>query len=429
MNATETVTNTIESKENDLIELVTDLVEARTVTGTEKPGQTVVIDKLESLGYEPDVWEPSADSLVDHEGYFETSSYTEYGYEDRPNVVTRRAGGNGPTLTLGGHIDVVDVTETEWTREPWSVTREGDTLYGRGVADMKGSLAAILIAIEALDEAGIDLGGDLLFQSTIEEEDGGVGGALSVLERGYIPDAAVIAEPFALPNVGIASAGVMYFRVRVPGKSVHAAWGHQGVNAIGNATTVYQALEQLDTTRKARIDYPPAYRGEPDLEGNVTNLNIGTIEAGDWPSTLPSEAFMEGRIGWPPGESRAEVRTQVEEAVADAAADDEWLTDHPPEVEWFGWQAEPHEIDPDCRIATTASRVSEEITGRTGSFVGGNAGLDERFFKLYYDVDAVSVGPTGSGLHGADENTTVTSLLETSKAIAGIAIEYCGIND
>lgn len=429
MNATETVTNTIESKENDLIELVTDLVEARTVTGTEKPGQTVVIDKLESLGYEPDVWEPSTDSLVDHEGYFETSSYTEYGYEDRPNVVARRAGGNGPTLTLGGHIDVVDVTETEWTREPWSVTREGDTLYGRGVADMKGGLAAVLIAMEALDEAGIDLGGDLLFQSTIEEEDGGVGGALSVLERGYVPDAAVIAEPFALPNVGIASAGVMYFRVRVPGKSVHAAWGHQGVNAIGNATTVYRALERLDTNRKARIDYPPAYRGEPDLEGNVTNLNIGTIEAGDWPSTLPSEAFMEGRIGWPPGESRAEVRAQIEETVADAAADDEWLADHPPEIEWFGWQAEPHEIDPDSSIATTASRVSEEITGRTGSFVGGNAGLDERFFKLYYDVDAVSVGPTGSGLHGADENTTVTSLLETSKAIAGIAIEYCGIND
>lgn len=429
MDATETVENAIESKRDDLVELVTDLVEARTVTGTEEPGQAVVIEELESLGLDPDVWEPSAESLADHEGYFETSSYAEYGYDNRPNVVARREGGDGPTLTVGGHIDVVDVTDAEWEREPWTVTREDDTLYGRGVADMKGGLAAVLIAMEALDEAGIDLGGDLLFQSTIEEEDGGVGGALSVLERGYVPDAAVIAEPFALPNVGVASAGVMYFRVRVPGKSVHAAWGHQGVNAIGNAAHVYRALEQLDDERKARIDYPPAYRGEPDLEGNVTNLNIGTIEAGDWPSTLPSEAFMEGRIGWPPGESRAEVRAQIEDAVADAAAEDEWLADHPPEVEWFGWQAEPHEVDPDCEIATVASRVSEAVTGRTGSFVGGNAGLDERFFELYYDVDAVSVGPTGSGLHGADEHTTLTSLLETSKAIAGIAIEYCGIDD
>lgn len=429
MDTTETVTNAIESKQDDLVDLVTDLVEARTVTGTEAPGQTVVIDKLESLGLEPHVWEPSAESLAGHDGYFETSSYTEYGYDGRPNVAARREGGDGPTLTVGGHIDVVDVTEAEWEREPWTVTREGDTLYGRGVADMKGGLASVLIAMEALDEAGIDLGGDLIFQSVIEEEDGGVGGTLSALERGYVPDAAVIAEPFALPNVGIAGAGVMYFRVRVPGKSVHAAWGHQGVNAIGNATRVYRALERLDAERKAWTDYPPAYRGEPDLEGNVTNLNIGTIEAGDWPSTLPSEAFMEGRVGWPPGESRAEVRSQIEDAVADAAAEDEWLADHPPEVEWFGWQAEPHEVDPNGEIATVASEVSEEITGRTGSFVGGNAGLDERFFDLYYDVDAVSVGPAGSGLHGADEHTTITSLLETSKAIAGIAIEYCGIDD
>jgi len=86
----------------------------------------------------------------------------------------------------------------------------------------------------------------------------------------------------------------MYFRVEVPGKSVHAAWGHEGVNAIGNAATIYRALEELDTERKARIDYEPAYRANPGLKGNVTNLNVGTIEAGDWPSTLPSRAVLEG---------------------------------------------------------------------------------------------------------------------------------------
>jgi len=205
-------------------------VAAKTVTGDEAPAQEVIIDRLETMNLEPDVWEPSADNLADHEGYFETSSYEAYGYEGRPNVAGRVEGGNGPTLAIGGHIDVVDVTEDEWTRDPWSLTREGDTLYGRGSADMKGGLAAALIAIEALDSLGIELGGDLLFESTIEpREDGGVGGALSVLERGYVPDAAVIAEPFDLPNVGIAGAGVMYFRVEVPGKSVHAAWGHEGV--------------------------------------------------------------------------------------------------------------------------------------------------------------------------------------------------------
>ncbi|WP_096390663.1 ArgE/DapE family deacylase [Halopenitus persicus] len=429
MTTQDTLTDAIESNESDLIDLVGDLVEAPTVTGDEAPAQEVIIDRLEAMGLEPDVFEPSADDLADHEAYFETSSYEEYGYEGRPNVVARREGGDGPTLTLGGHIDVVDVTEAEWDREPWSLTQEGETLYGRGVADMKGGLAATLIAMETLDELGVDLGGDLLFQSVIEEEDGGVGGALAVLERGYVPDAAVIAEPFGVPNVGVASAGVMYFRVIVPGKSVHAAWGHEGVNAIGNAATVYRALEELDAERKARIDYEPAYRANPSLEGNVTNLNVGTIEAGDWPSTLPSRAVLQGRIGWPPGETRAEVRAQIEDAVAEAAANDEWLAEHPPEVEWFGWQAEPHEVDPSGEIATLAKRVGEDVTGRSGSFVGGNAGLDERFYPLYYDVDAVSVGPEGANLHGADEHTTVPSLLEAAATIAAIAVEYCGIEE
>ena len=425
----DTLAETIEAKESELVDLLGELVAARTVTGDEAPGQAVVADRLEAMDLDPDVWEPSADELADHEGYFETSSYEAYGYEGRPNVVARVEGGDGPTLAVGGHIDVVDVTEEEWSRDPWELTREGDTLYGRGSADMKGGLAATLIAMEALDSLGIELGGDLLFQSTIEEEDGGVGGALSALERGYVPDAAVIAEPFDLPNVGIASAGVMYFRVVVPGKSVHAAWGHEGVNAIGNAATVYGALEALDAERKGRIDYEPAYRANPSLQGNVTNLNIGTIEAGDWPSTLPSRAVLEGRIGWPPGESRAEVRSQVEATVAEAAANDEWLADHPPTVEWFGWQAEPHEVATDCEIASLARRVAEAVTGRSGSFVGGNAGLDERFYELYYDVAAVSVGPTGANLHGADEHTTVPSLLETATTIASIAVEYCGVEE
>jgi acetylornithine deacetylase len=419
----------IEGKESELIDLLGDLVAARTVTGNEAPAQEIVVDHLEDGGHDPDVWEPTAEELDGHEGYFPTSSYEDVGYEGRPNVAARIPGGDGPTLTVGGHIDVVAVTESEWEHEPWELTREDDTVYGRGSADMKGGLAAVLIAIEALDELGVELGGDLLFQSTIEEEDGGVGGALSAIERGYEPDAAVIAEPFDVPNVGIASAGVMYFRVIVPGKGVHAAWGHEGVNAIGNAAKVYEALDSLDTERKAHIDYPPAYQADPALEGNVTNINVGTIESGDWPSTLPSVATMEGRVGWPPGEDRAEIREQIEDAVASVGEDDEWLAEHPPEVEWFGWQAAPHEIDSDAEIAQLSREHGEAVTGRSGSFVGGNAALDERFYELYYDIDAVSVGPRGWNLHGADEHTTVTSLIETAQTIARIAVDYCGVAD
>ena len=416
----------LRSKKEELVTLTGELVKAKSVTGHEQPAQDVVIDRLKAIGLEPDVWEPDPKNLREHKAFFETSSYEKYGYDGRPNVATNLEGGDGPTLTVGGHVDVVDVTDSEWAYEPWELRQEGDELYGRGVADMKGGVAAVLIAIEALQEVGIELGGDLVFQSVIEEEDGGVGGTLSALERGYVPDAAIIAEPFNVPNICVASAGVMYFRVTVPGKSIHAAWGHEGVNAIGKATKIYEALEELDAERKMRIDYPPAYRADSSLEGNVTNLNIGTIEAGDWPSTVPSEAALEGRIGWPPGESRADVRDQIESAIQSVAAEDEWLIEHPPELDWFGWQAEPHETDTDAEIVQVARTNAEEVTGETGMFVGGNAGLDERFFELYYDVPAVSIGPEGHNLHGADEHTTVSSLLETSETIAHSIVDYLG---
>jgi acetylornithine deacetylase len=185
------------------------------VTGEEAPAQEVAVGGFEGLGLDPDVWEPDVEELRGHGSFFETSSFVEVGYEGRPNVAaTLEGGGEGRTLTLSGHVDVVSVDPDAWSTDPWTLVRDGDTLYGRGAADMKGGIAAYLTAVRASDAVGVELAGDLILQTTIEEEDGGVGGVLSALERGYRPDAAVV----AVPNVGVASGGVMYFRVTVPGR-------------------------------------------------------------------------------------------------------------------------------------------------------------------------------------------------------------------
>jgi len=210
-----------------------------------------------------------------------------------------------------------------------------------------------------------------------------------------------------VPNVGVASGGVMYFRVTVPGRTAHAATAFEGVDALGKALAVYEALQELDRERKARIEYPRAARADPRLEGNVTNINVGAIEGGDWPSTVPGEVVMEGRVGWPPGETREAVREGIRGAVRSAREDDEWLAEHPPELEWFGWQAEPHEVPEDAEIARLAKRAGESVTGGTGQFVGGSAGLDERFYANDYGIDVATVGPAGERLHGPDESTTV----------------------
>ncbi|WP_331235686.1 ArgE/DapE family deacylase [Natronorarus salvus] len=425
----EWIEEAVREREDELLELLSRLVAEPTVTGNEAPGQAVMVEAFESLGLEPNTWEPDPEELRDHPGFFETSSGIETGYEGRENVVARLSGaGEGPTLALSGHIDVVPATpEDEWTSDPWGVRRDGDRVYGRGTSDMKGGLAAIVTAVSVLQALEIELSGDLLLQSTIEEEDGGCGGLLSALERGYVPDAAIVPEPFSLPNVGIASAGVMFFRISVPGRSAHAAWGHQGVSALEKAELVTRELRELNRKRQGEIDFVPARAADPDLEGHVTNINVGTVEGGDWPATVPGEVVLGCRVGWPPGETRSEIREGIEAAVGRAADGDEWLAEHPPEVEWFGWNAEPHEVDREAEIVRLSKRHAERITGEEGEFVGGNAALDERFYANYYDVPVATVGPYGPNLHSVDEYTTVSSLLDTAATLACTAVEFCGV--
>ncbi len=422
------VNSHIEANVEDMVGLLEDLVGEMTVIGNERPGQEVIIEKFDEMGLESDVWTPDAEQLRQHEAFFETQAYQEVGYEDRPNVVaTIKGAGEGPTLALSGHMDVVPVTESEWEHDPFELTHEDGCLYGRGAGDMKGGTVAFVHAVESLRQLDIKLEGDLYLQSTIEEEDGGVGGLLSALMRGYLPDGAIIPEPLGVPNLGMASAGVRYFQITVRGKSAHVGFGYQGVNGLDKAMKVYEALRELDAKRKARIEYEPAYRLDPQMRGHETNLNIGIIQAADWPAIIPGEVVMKGRLGWPPGEEPEEVIGELVETIDRVAEEDEWLSDHPPELEFFGLQADPHEVDPSEVLLQTAMKNAEWVTGRNGVFYGGSAGNDTRYYKRYYDIPATSVGPEATDIHGADEFVTVDSLLETSKTIADTVIDYCGV--
>jgi len=440
--AKEAVRTYVEDNREGLIEFLSRLVAAESLPGEERPAQEVMVERFESLGLEPDVWDADAEALRDHPGFFETTPYLEYGYEDRPNVAATIPGagdgdgdddGDGRSLAFSGHVDVVTPEPLDaWTYDPWEATVEDGRMYGRGTYDMKGGIAAWVHAVEALRACGVELAGDLTLQTTIEEEAGGVGGVLSALERGYRPDAAVVAEPSGLPAVGVASAGVLYFRVTVHGRAAHTAHKFLGVDAVGKAATVYHALEDLHRERNERYDdYPPAVNQYAEAAGSTTNLSVTSFDAGTWTSTVPGKATMEFRIGWPPstGEDREDVREEVLDTVRSVADDDEWLREHPPEVEWFGWSTDPHEFDVDSAFADVVFDNAEAVTGREVRYRGGLGGNDERFYNRYYDVPTPSVGPTGGNGHGPDEYVDVDSLVETAKVMAGVAVDWCGVAD
>ncbi|QLG48500.1 ArgE/DapE family deacylase [Natrinema halophilum] len=422
----------IEQNQDRMLDFLSELISAQSLPGEEQPAQEVLKDKLSEFGGSIDVWEPDADDLRDHPGFFETTPYQEHGYEGRENVATTIDGnGDGPSLAMSGHVDVVNPDPIDaWEHDPWNPDIDDGRMYGRGTMDMKGGIAAFIHAYETLRELDIELAGDLTLQTTIEEEAGGVGGVLSALERGYQPDAAIIPEPSGVPKVGVASAGVLYFRVTVPGKPAHAAYKFLGVDAVDKAFQIHQALENYNDELNERIgDYQPAVNQYAEAEGSSANLTITDIEVpGSWTSTVPGKAIMEFRMGWPPsaGMNRNDVREEITGVIDSVVREDDWLVDNQPEIEWFGWSTDPHEIDFRSDFYELVCENTTAVTGGDIQRRGGLGGNDERFYNRYYDIPCPSVGPNGGNGHGADEYVEIDSLIETAQIHALTMVNWCG---
>jgi acetylornithine deacetylase len=157
------------------------------------------------------------------------------------------------------------------------------------------------------------------------------------------------------------------------------------------------------------------------------NLNIGVLRAGDWPSTVAGRAIMECRVAFIPPQTMAEVRREVEDRVAATAAADPWLREHPPTVEWFGWQADPWRQEADHPFVATLAQAAQQVTGERPPFVASTAGLDTRFASSL-GVAAACIGARGANMHGIDEYVEVESVIETVKIIAATIIDWCGID-
>jgi putative selenium metabolism hydrolase len=162
------------------------------------------------------------------------------------NVVGRIGGGQGPKLLLDGHMDTVDVGEpARWSRPPYEGEIEDGVLYGRGACDMKGGLAAMVYAVKALLDAGIELKGDLYVAGIVQEEPcEGLAVQILIEEEGFRPDYVVLGEPSNL-QVKLGHRGRVEIGVEVQGKAAHASSPELGSNAIHNAARLIFGIELL----------------------------------------------------------------------------------------------------------------------------------------------------------------------------------------
>jgi acetylornithine deacetylase len=185
---------------------------------------------------------------------------------------------------------------------------------------------------------------------------------------------------------------------------------------------LYQAMVELDAERAAR--WPDPFFGS--MSDRAVNLNIGSLRAGDWPSTVAGRAAMECRIAFIPPQTMAEVRREVEDRIAAAAQADSWLREHPPAVEWFGWQADPWRQDENDPFIQTLQAATAEVIGERPPLVSATAGLDARH-ACPFGIPAACIGARGANMHGIDEYVEVESVVETVRIIAATIVRWCGV--
>jgi acetylornithine deacetylase len=409
----------VDATADELAALVGGLVRIPSVTGTDAEHDLVdhLAKRLLTDGLEVDHWPIDLATAYADVGF----PGTEAPRAEAWGLVGRLPGrGDGPSLMLSSHVDVVPPGDLRsWARpDPFDGAVRDGRVHGRGACDMKGGLAATLIAVRALAHTGAPLRGDLLIAGVEGEEDGGLG-TFATLARGWRADACVIPEPTDLGLVP-ANAGALTFRLEVAGRAVHASRRTLGVSALDKLWPVLGALAALEAHRNADVD--PLMRRWPI----AYPISVGVVRTGDWASTVPDLLVAEGRMGVALGELVEDARAALESAVALACAQDPWLREHPVRVQWWGGQFAPGRLPPGTRLLAAVQRAHACVGGGPQEVYGVPYGSDLRLM-VGAGVPTVHYGPGDGGLaHGPDESVPLAEVLTCARTLAVLALEHCG---
>jgi acetylornithine deacetylase len=388
------------------------LVAVPSTVGQEGPAQQAVAAELSRLGFETSVLAVPEDIAADPAAGVPQASYA-----GRGNVAGQMTAGEGPSLLLNGHIDVVPAEAALWPSPPYTACRRDGWLVGRGAGDMKGGFALGTLAVAALQAAVPGwLRGRLGFVSVIEEECTG-NGTLAAGRAGVLADAVVVLEPTGL-GLLLGGVGILWAEVTIPGLPGHAESAHRAINPVEAAAALIPALKALEPELNGALTGPFA-----GLE-HACNVNVGVIRAGDWPSSVPGQATLGVRVGFPPTWTPDQALARVTEAVRDTVRADPWLREHPPRIRPHGFRAEGYFIDPAHPLVTALAAAHSDAHGAgPGRFPLGST-TDARLYLNQFNVPAVAYGPVARNIHGVDEAVELASIVAGARTLARFLAGY-----
>ncbi|WP_427306042.1 ArgE/DapE family deacylase [Cupriavidus sp. H39] len=398
-----------------------DLIRYPSLRGQEHTAQDFLYEAMRKRGFSMDRWRIDEADICSHPGFGPVT----VSYENAFNVVgTYRPGEQkGRSLILNGHIDVVPTgPEKMWSRSPWDPAIVEGWLYGRGAADMKAGLVANLFAYDALRAIGYAPAAPIYFQSVVEEECTG-NGALAALLRGYKADAVIIPEPEENMLVR-ANVGVLWFKVRVQGHPTHTREMANGFNAIDAAYATIEALRGIEAKWNSQHH---CHRHFEDLDHPI-NFNIGKIEGGDWPSTVPPWCEFDVRAAIYPGTTADEARAEIEACLRNAVSDPR-LGGSEPEVTFTGFYAEGYVLEEGSDAENTLRDCHRHAFENELQSFTTPGYLDARVFVIYGEMPTLVYGPKSLDIHGFDERVHIESLRMITKSIALFIAQWCGITE
>ncbi len=346
----------------------------------------------------------------------------------RANVIARWSGGNGPTVHFNSHIDVVE-PGIGWTRPPFDAVVEGDRIYGRGACDMKGGLAASIIAVESLMELAPDLPGSLEISGTADEESGGFGGVAYLSERGYFSpprvDHVIIPEPLNKDRVCLGHRGVWWAEIETRGRIAHGSMPFLGDCAVRHMAAVLGAFEAelFPLLAEKRTDMPVVPDGAKRSTLNINSLHGGQQEGMDGlPSPLVPDScrmIIDRRflIEESLDEVKGEVRGILEHLRANRPAFDYELRDL--------FEVVPSLTDRDAPVVQSVARAVQAVLARPAEFVVSPGTYDQKHIdRIGRLKDCIAYGPGILDLaHQVDEYVGIDDMMDAAKVMALAAWE------
>ena len=239
-----------------------------------------------------------------------------YGLESITNLIVRRHYGDGPTIALNAHGDVVPPGEG-WTKDPFGGEIEGGKIYGRAAAVSKSDFASFTFAVRALESLKVALKGTVELHFTYDEEFGGEMGPGYLLRNKLTKPDLMIAAGFSY-EVVTAHNGCLQMEVTVHGKMAHAAIPDSGIDALQGAVKILNALYAQNTLYKQVTS---------TVEGiSHPYLNVGRIEGGTNTNVVPGKVSFKLDRRMIPEENPVEVEASIRQVIAEAAAQSQGIT-------------------------------------------------------------------------------------------------------